>query len=166
MGFLFMMRGEEMTRKRCSLHASGFGGTAGRTSSLTNSGSLFSTKDQDNDQCSCKCAQMATGGWWFDACGPSNLNGIYYSGSSNVIRYNSIKWYYWKGPSWMATMTTMMIRPLVTTAEQEDVALLVLFLKSGGISAGTRCRKQPQIHYKETFCLDVLVTGGMFQRLP
>ncbi|XP_016309519.1 angiopoietin-2-like [Sinocyclocheilus anshuiensis] len=98
--------------KKYSLHASGFSGTAGRTSSLTHSGTLFSTKDQDNDQCSCKCAQMATGGWWFEACGPSNLNGIYYSGSSNVIRYNSIKWYYWKGPSWMATMTTMMIRPV------------------------------------------------------
>uniref|UniRef100_A0A8C2BG49 Angiopoietin 2b n=1 Tax=Cyprinus carpio TaxID=7962 RepID=A0A8C2BG49_CYPCA len=105
----FYIDGED---KKYSLHASGFSGTAGRTSSLTHSGTLFSTKDQDNDQCSCKCAQMATGGWWFEACGPSNLNGIYYSGGSNVIRYNSIKWYYWKGPSWMATMTTMMIRPV------------------------------------------------------
>ncbi|XP_048057445.1 angiopoietin-2b isoform X2 [Megalobrama amblycephala] len=105
----FHIDGED---KKYSLHARGFSGTAGRTSSLTQSGTLFSTKDHDNDQCSCKCAQMATGGWWFEACGPSNLNGIYYSGNSNVIRYNSIKWYYWKGPSWMATMTTMMIRPV------------------------------------------------------
>ncbi|XP_051526890.1 angiopoietin-2-like [Myxocyprinus asiaticus] len=105
----FYIDGED---KKYSVHARGFRGTAGRTSSLTHSGTMFSTKDQDNDQCSCKCAQMATGGWWFEACGPSNLNGIYYSGNSNVVHYNSIKWYYWKGPSWMASMTTMMVRPV------------------------------------------------------
>uniref|UniRef100_A0A672FIW7 Angiopoietin 2b n=1 Tax=Salarias fasciatus TaxID=181472 RepID=A0A672FIW7_SALFA len=95
-----------------SLHVEGFSGTAGRTSSLTHSGSQFSTKDRDNDRCTCKCAQLASGGWWFDACGPSNLNGIYYPASSSVVRYNGIKWYYWKGPNLMATMTTMMVRPV------------------------------------------------------
>ncbi|XP_053302738.1 angiopoietin-2b [Pleuronectes platessa] len=94
-----------------SLHAEGFSGTAGRTSSLTHSGTQFSTKDRDNDQCTCKCAQLASGGWWFEACGPSNLNGMYYPASSSVVRYNGIKWYYWKGPNLMATMTTMMVRP-------------------------------------------------------
>ncbi|XP_038581542.1 angiopoietin-2b isoform X2 [Micropterus salmoides] len=94
-----------------SLHTEGFSGTAGRTSSLTHTGTQFSTKDRDNDRCTCKCAQLASGGWWFEACGPSNLNGIYYPGSSSVVRYNGIKWYYWKGPNLMATMTTMMVRP-------------------------------------------------------
>ncbi|CAL8297618.1 unnamed protein product [Lota lota] len=94
-----------------SLHAQGFSGTAGRTSSLTHSGTAFSTKDRDNDGCTCKCAQIASGGWWFEACGPSNLNGMYYPASSTVVRYNGIKWYYWKGPTLMATMTTMMVRP-------------------------------------------------------
>ncbi|TMS18107.1 Angiopoietin-2 [Larimichthys crocea] len=94
-----------------SLHAEGFGGSAGRTSSLTHTGTQFSTKDRDNDRCTCKCAQLASGGWWFEACGPSNLNGIYYPASSSVVRYNGIKWYYWKGPNLMATMTTMMVRP-------------------------------------------------------
>ncbi|XP_035287365.1 angiopoietin-2b [Anguilla anguilla] len=98
--------------KNYSLHFRGFGGSAGRTSSLTPSGTPFSTKDRDNDNCSCKCAQMASGGWWFDACGPSNLNGIYYGSGSNVVRYNGIKWYYWKGPSMIANMTTMMVRPV------------------------------------------------------
>ncbi|KAI1901841.1 hypothetical protein AGOR_G00038540 [Albula goreensis] len=105
----FYIDGEE---KNYSLHFRGFSGTAGRTSSLTHSGTQFSTKDQDNDNCSCKCAQMASGGWWFDACGPSNLNGIYYGSGSNVVRYNGIKWYYWKGPSMVATVTTMMVRPV------------------------------------------------------
>nr|XP_020442055.1 angiopoietin-2-like isoform X1 [Monopterus albus] len=94
-----------------SLHAEGFTGTAGRTSSLTHTGTQFSTKDRDNDRCTCKCAQLASGGWWFEACGPSNLNGIYYPASSSVVRYNGIKWYYWKGPNLRATMTTMMVRP-------------------------------------------------------
>ncbi|XP_015227025.1 PREDICTED: angiopoietin-2-like isoform X2 [Cyprinodon variegatus] len=94
-----------------SLHVAGFSGTAGKTSSFTHNGSQFSTKDRDNDRCTCKCAQLASGGWWFDACGPSNLNGIYYPVSSNVVRFNGIKWYYWKGPNLMATMTTMMVRP-------------------------------------------------------
>uniref|UniRef100_A0A3Q3KEP0 Fibrinogen C-terminal domain-containing protein n=1 Tax=Monopterus albus TaxID=43700 RepID=A0A3Q3KEP0_MONAL len=93
------------------LHAEGFTGTAGRTSSLTHTGTQFSTKDRDNDRCTCKCAQLASGGWWFEACGPSNLNGIYYPASSSVVRYNGIKWYYWKGPNLRATMTTMMVRP-------------------------------------------------------
>uniref|UniRef100_A0A7N6BZ01 Fibrinogen C-terminal domain-containing protein n=1 Tax=Anabas testudineus TaxID=64144 RepID=A0A7N6BZ01_ANATE len=104
----FYIDGED---KNYSLYAEGFSGTAGRTSSLTHTGTQFSTKDRDNDRCTCKCAQLASGGWWFEACGPSNLNGIYYPASSSVIRYNGIKWYYWKGPNLMATMTTMMVRP-------------------------------------------------------
>ncbi|KAI3358432.1 hypothetical protein L3Q82_014859 [Scortum barcoo] len=103
--------GTDNSNQAPRLHAEGFSGTAGRTSSLTHSGTQFSTKDRDNDRCTCKCAQLASGGWWFEACGPSNLNGIYYPSSSSVIRYNGIKWYYWKGPNLMATMTTMMVRP-------------------------------------------------------
>lgn len=104
----FYIDGEE---SNYSLHVEGFSGTAGRSSSLSHNGSQFSTKDRDNDRCTCKCAQLASGGWWFEACGPSNLNGIYYPASFNVARYNGIKWYYWKGPNVMATMTTMMVRP-------------------------------------------------------
>uniref|UniRef100_H3BES6 Angiopoietin 2b n=1 Tax=Latimeria chalumnae TaxID=7897 RepID=H3BES6_LATCH len=93
------------------LHVRGYSGTAGRTSSFSSSGTDFSTKDVDNDKCGCKCAQMATGGWWFDACGPSNLNGIYYSSSTTTMKFNGIKWHYWKGPSHGLKVTTMMIRP-------------------------------------------------------
>ncbi|XP_056154566.1 angiopoietin-2b isoform X2 [Lampris incognitus] len=104
----FHIDGEE---RSYSLHAEGFSGTAGRTSSLTHPGTQFSTKDRDNDRCTCKCAQIASGGWWFEACGPSNLNGMYYPASTSVVRYNGIKWYYWKGPNLIATTTTMMVRP-------------------------------------------------------
>uniref|UniRef100_A0A8C5EEJ0 Angiopoietin-2-like n=1 Tax=Gouania willdenowi TaxID=441366 RepID=A0A8C5EEJ0_GOUWI len=104
----FYIDGED---RNYSLHAEGFSGTAGRTSSLSVTGSQFSTKDRDNDRCTCKCAQLASGGWWFDACGPSNLNGMYYPASSSVVRYNGIKWYYWKGPNLQASLTAMMVRP-------------------------------------------------------
>uniref|UniRef100_A0A8D2Q4R0 Fibrinogen C-terminal domain-containing protein n=1 Tax=Varanus komodoensis TaxID=61221 RepID=A0A8D2Q4R0_VARKO len=94
-----------------------YGGTAGRTSSLSPVRADFSTKDRDNDRCACQCAQIAGGGWWFDACGPSNLNGIYYSPSPAVVRYNGMKWHYWKGPSHALKMTTMMIRPVAFREE-------------------------------------------------
>nr|XP_023667823.1 angiopoietin-1 [Paramormyrops kingsleyae] len=86
-------------------------GTAGRQSSMVVHGADFSTKDLDNDNCMCKCAVMLTGGWWFDACGPSNLNGMYYNKGQHVGKLNGIKWHYFKGPSYSLRATTMMIRP-------------------------------------------------------
>ncbi|XP_065126219.1 angiopoietin-1-like [Paramisgurnus dabryanus] len=89
-----------------------YSGTAGRQSSLVINGADFSTKDVDNDNCMCKCAVLLTGGWWFDACGPSNLNGMYYTTGQNSGKLNGIKWHYFRGPSYSLRATTMMIRPL------------------------------------------------------
>uniref|UniRef100_A0A671RU82 Angiopoietin-1 n=3 Tax=Cyprinidae TaxID=7953 RepID=A0A671RU82_9TELE len=86
-------------------------GTAGRQSSLAIHGADFSTKDMDNDNCTCKCALMLSGGWWYDACGPSNLNGVYYRQGQHVGKFNGIKWHYFKGPSYSLRSTVMMIRP-------------------------------------------------------
>uniref|UniRef100_A0A8C6WGA7 Angiopoietin 4 n=1 Tax=Neogobius melanostomus TaxID=47308 RepID=A0A8C6WGA7_9GOBI len=88
-------------RQQYRLYLRGYSGTAGRQSSLATHGMGFSTRDQDNDNCDhCKCALMLTGGWWFDACGFSNLNGIYYSIGHNIRKLNGIKW-----------STAMMVRP-------------------------------------------------------
>ncbi|XP_051991965.1 angiopoietin-1-like [Xyrauchen texanus] len=87
-------------------------GTAGRQSSLAIHGADFSTKDMDNDNCTCKCALMLSGGWWYDACGPSNLNGMYYRQGQHVGKFNGIKWHYFKGPSYSLRTTVMMIRPV------------------------------------------------------
>ncbi|XP_052007648.1 angiopoietin-2-like [Xyrauchen texanus] len=100
---------EEKQNYRIQLN--GYSGTAGKTSSMGQPGSDFSTKDVDNDKCVCKCSQMLSGGWWFDACGPSNLNGVYYQQGQNTNRFNGIKWYYWKGSAYSLKTTTMMIRP-------------------------------------------------------
>ncbi|XP_030627063.1 angiopoietin-2a [Chanos chanos] len=93
------------------IHLKGYSGTAGKISSLGQPGSDFSTKDADNDKCVCKCSQLTSGGWWFDACGPSNLNGVYYQLGQNTNRFNGIKWYYWKGSGYSLKATTMMMRP-------------------------------------------------------
>ncbi|CAG09407.1 unnamed protein product [Tetraodon nigroviridis] len=71
------------------IHLKGYSGTAGKVSSIGQSGNDFSTKDADNDKCVCKCSQLTTGGWWFDACGPSNLNGILLPTRSKL---KSIQW--------------------------------------------------------------------------
>ncbi|XP_072293139.1 angiopoietin-2a isoform X1 [Eucyclogobius newberryi] len=94
------------------INLKGYSGTAGKISSIGQPGSEFSTKDADNDKCVCKCSQLTTGGWWFDACGPSNLNGMYYQQGQNSNRFNGIKWYYWKGSGYSLRSTTMMIRPV------------------------------------------------------
>ncbi|XP_018423101.1 PREDICTED: angiopoietin-2 isoform X2 [Nanorana parkeri] len=97
--------------QKYKIHLKGYTGTAGKINSISQPGNDFSTKDADNDKCICKCSQMATGGWWFDACGPSNLNGMYYSLGQNTNKFNGIKWYYWKGSGYSLKATTMMIRP-------------------------------------------------------
>lgn len=50
-------------------------------------------------------------GWWFDACGFSNLNGIYYAVGHNIRKLNGIKWHHFRGPSYSLRSTAMMIRP-------------------------------------------------------
>ncbi|KAM3850501.1 angiopoietin-4-like, partial [Diretmus argenteus] len=94
------------------LYLRGYSGTAGKQSSLVTHGTGFSTRDQDNDNCDhCKCALMLTGGWWFDACGLSNLNGIYYNVGHNIRKLNGIKWHHFRGPSYSLRSTAMMVRP-------------------------------------------------------
>ncbi|XP_053746348.1 angiopoietin-4 isoform X2 [Panthera pardus] len=94
------------------LSLSGYSGSAGRQSSLVLQGTNFSTRDADNDNCLCKCAQMLSGGWWFDACGLSNLNGIYYPAHHHVRKLNGIRWHYFQGPSYSLRATRMMVRPV------------------------------------------------------
>ncbi|XP_067410686.1 angiopoietin-4 [Emydura macquarii macquarii] len=89
----------------------GYSGTAGQQSGMVLQGTNFSTRDSDNDNCLCKCAQMLSGGWWFDACGLSNLNGIYYPAKHNIRKLNGIRWHYFQGPSYSLKGTRMMIRP-------------------------------------------------------
>ena len=40
----------------------------------------FSTEDNDNDLHRRNCAVENKGGWWFNSCYSSNLNGVYHTG--------------------------------------------------------------------------------------
>ncbi|NXC46160.1 ANGP4 protein, partial [Penelope pileata] len=104
-----MQLGSERQLYRLSLQD--YSGTAGQQSALAMQGTNFSTRDADNDNCLCKCAQMLSGGWWFDACGLSNLNGIYYPARHNLRKLNGIRWHYFQGPSYSLQGTRMLIRP-------------------------------------------------------
>ena len=54
-----------------------------------NSGSKFSTYDNDNDNLGSNCASDRKAGWWFYRCTLMNLNGVY-AGQSGPARYNII----------------------------------------------------------------------------
>ncbi|XP_049673406.1 angiopoietin-4 isoform X2 [Accipiter gentilis] len=101
--------GSERQLYRLSLQD--YSGTAGQQSGMALQGTRFSTRDSDNDNCLCKCAQMLSGGWWFDACGLSNLNGIYYPARHNIRKLNGIRWHHFQGPSYSLKGTRMLIRP-------------------------------------------------------
>ncbi|KAM9409977.1 angiopoietin-4 [Pholidichthys leucotaenia] len=99
-------------RQQYRLYLRGYSSSAGRQSSLSTHGTGFSTQDRDHDNCDhCRCALMLTGGWWFDACGFSNLNGIYYTVGHNIRKLNGIKWHHFRGPSYSLRSTAMMVRP-------------------------------------------------------
>ncbi|XP_026843090.1 microfibril-associated glycoprotein 4-like [Drosophila persimilis] len=70
----------------------------------------FSTFDRDN----LDCAKYFGGGWWFDTCAESNLNGIYYPNGTSSKR-DGIFWGAWQKDNYTIslTFTQMMIRPKV-----------------------------------------------------
>uniref|UniRef100_A0A667ZT13 Angiopoietin like 3 n=1 Tax=Myripristis murdjan TaxID=586833 RepID=A0A667ZT13_9TELE len=63
---------------------------------MTNhTGMMFSTKDKDNDNHqNSNCAHNYTGGWWFNACGDTNLNGRYFHmrPKGRLERRRGIQW--------------------------------------------------------------------------
>ena len=70
-------------------------GTAG-DSMTYHAGMLFSTKDRDNDnKHSTHCAKKNKGGWWYNECQQSNLNGLYSTPGVSDIN-TGIRWYFWK----------------------------------------------------------------------
>ena len=76
-------------------------------------GQKFSTRDQDNDAWSDgSCAVCSKGGWWYNVCHGSNLNGLYYStGNYTSTRSDGVTWWRWKGRWYSLRFTEMKIRP-------------------------------------------------------
>ncbi|XP_051567714.1 angiopoietin-related protein 3-like [Myxocyprinus asiaticus] len=77
-------------------------------------GIKFSTKDRDNDNLDeSNCARNYTGGWWFNACGDTNLNGRYawMRSKARPQRRKEVYWRPAKGSSYTPKSTKITIRP-------------------------------------------------------
>ncbi|KAJ8279069.1 hypothetical protein COCON_G00061350 [Conger conger] len=84
------------------------------TDAMTNqTGMKFSTKDRDNDNHrEINCAESYTGGWWFNACGETNLNGnyIWVRPRGRTERRRGIYWKPERGHSYSLKSTKISIR--------------------------------------------------------
>ncbi|XP_022252596.1 techylectin-5A [Limulus polyphemus] len=92
------------------LHISNYSGNAGNSFGRHN-GHNFSTKDEDHDAHETHCAQTYKGGWWYDRCHESNLNGLYLNGEHNSYA-DGIAWRAWKGYHYSLSQVDIKIRPV------------------------------------------------------
>jgi len=93
------------------LHVGSYSGTAGDSLAYHN-GMQFTTKDRDNDACSCDCAVMRHGAWWYNGCQYSNLNGKYrHTPHNNFI--TGINWYHFKNKYSVFKRSEMKVRPAI-----------------------------------------------------
>ncbi|XP_017005738.2 microfibril-associated glycoprotein 4-like [Drosophila takahashii] len=75
-------------------------------------GNKFSTFDRDNDRDTRHCAGNKCGGWWYNDCAQSSLNGQYYKNGQSDEK-NGINWASWHDYTYTISLTfaEMMIRP-------------------------------------------------------
>ncbi|KAK7933457.1 hypothetical protein WMY93_004353 [Mugilogobius chulae] len=74
--------------------------------SLTwHNGKQFTTLDRDHDT-------YTEGGWWYNSCAHSNLNGVWYRGGHYRSRYqDGVYWAEFRGGAYSLKKVTMMVRP-------------------------------------------------------
>ncbi|NXK93079.1 ANGL7 protein, partial [Formicarius rufipectus] len=88
-----------------------YSGNTGRDSLRYHNNTAFSTKDKDNDKCVDDCAQFRKGGYWYNCCTDSNLNGVYYRRGEHTQSMDGITWYGWHGSTYSLKRVEMKIRP-------------------------------------------------------
>uniref|UniRef100_H2Z6A5 Fibrinogen C-terminal domain-containing protein n=1 Tax=Ciona savignyi TaxID=51511 RepID=H2Z6A5_CIOSA len=72
----------------------------------------FTTFDVDNDPFPRNCGDFQRGGWWYNMCAHSNLNGIFYKDGHYRSQYqDGIYWTEWRGGSYSLKKVSMKIRP-------------------------------------------------------
>ncbi|KAF3690661.1 Angiopoietin-related protein 3 Angiopoietin-like protein 3 ANGPTL3(17-224) Precursor [Channa argus] len=77
-------------------------------------GMRFSTKDRNDDiNRNFNCTRNSTGGWWFNGCGETNLNGKYLwlKSKGRSVRRKGIHWKSGSGPSNFLKITKISMRP-------------------------------------------------------
>ncbi|XP_070555898.1 uncharacterized protein [Ptychodera flava] len=98
------------------------GGNAGDSLSYQ-SGRPFSTYDAPNDGVkNVNYGERHGGGWWFDVCPQSNLNGLYYTGNGNYesLFEDGIMWKSWRGDWYSYRSVTIKLRPTTSTSVNRD----------------------------------------------
>ncbi|XP_075711555.1 angiopoietin-related protein 6 [Rhinoderma darwinii] len=86
-------------------------GTAGDSLSWHND-KQFSTLDKDKDSYSGNCANFQKGGWWYNMCAHSNLNGVWYRGGHYRSRYqDGVYWAEFRGGAYSLKKVSMLIKP-------------------------------------------------------
>ncbi|XP_032935387.1 angiopoietin-related protein 7 isoform X2 [Catharus ustulatus] len=93
------------------LFVGNYSGNTGRDSLRYHNNTAFSTKDKDNDKCVDDCAQFRKGGYWYNCCTDSNLNGVYYRKGEHTKSMDGITWYGWHGSTYSLKRVEMKIRP-------------------------------------------------------
>ncbi|XP_069600493.1 fibrinogen-like protein 1 isoform X7 [Ranitomeya imitator] len=73
-------------------------------------GMKFSTWDRDNDNYEENCAVEDKGGWWYNRCHSTNLNGLYYKGPYTSNTDDGVIWYTWHGWWYSLKYVAMKIR--------------------------------------------------------
>ncbi|XP_072305712.1 angiopoietin-related protein 7 [Eucyclogobius newberryi] len=72
----------------------------------------FSTMNKDNDKCVDDCAALRKGGYWYNCCTDSNLNGVFYRHGEHKRSSDGITWYGWHGSNYSLKKVEMKIRPV------------------------------------------------------
>ncbi|XP_026178943.1 angiopoietin-related protein 3 [Mastacembelus armatus] len=96
-----------------TLHVSHFSGDLPDV--MANStGIRFTTKDRNDDtHRNSNCTRNYTGGWWFNGCGETSLNGRYLwlKAKGRSVRRKGIHWKPGTGPNYYLKMTKITMRP-------------------------------------------------------
>ncbi|XP_029441185.1 angiopoietin-related protein 6 isoform X2 [Rhinatrema bivittatum] len=72
----------------------------------------FSTLDNDRDAYAGNCAHYQKGGWWYNMCAHSNLNGVWYKGGHYRSRFqDGVYWAEFRGGAYSLKVVTMMVKP-------------------------------------------------------
>ncbi|XP_004705234.1 angiopoietin-related protein 7 [Echinops telfairi] len=101
--------GDELNSYR--LFLGNFSGNVENSALSYHNNTVFSTKDKDNDNCLDHCAQLRKGGYWYNCCTDSNLNGVYYRLGEHNKHLDGISWYGWHGANYSLKRVEMKIRP-------------------------------------------------------
>jgi len=103
----FTVKNELNSYKLLLANYSGNAGDSLRYHNNTN----FSTKGKDNDKCVDDCASLRKGGYWYNCCTDSNLNGVFHRYGQHTKNSDGITWYGWHGPNYSLKKVEMKIRP-------------------------------------------------------